>query len=142
MAGEIEVVRQAKADLEAAGQRWETACDAYKITNLAAQRAGWKVVEKTSGDNCQGRKVDGIITGGRFIDCLIAAGPPLNRNEPSWQDQGPQGALIALDPYPWPDPITPEPPDPGPGPQPPSDLEARVVKLEAQMNGIARSAGM
>ena len=128
---EVDIVRQAKADLEAAGQTWVTSCDAYKITNLAARRAGWKVVQKTSGDNCEGRKVDGLIVDGRVIDCLRSAGPPLNQNEPVWQDLGPQNALVAIDPLPWPDPVKP---DPDPDPELPSrDLVQRVERLELQV---------
>lgn len=127
-------VEKAKADLEAAGQTWNTGCDAYRITNLVAQRLGLKVVQKTSGDNCEQRKVDGIIENGRLIDILVAAGPPLNRNTPAWQDQGPQAALVAMEPFPWPDPAVPAP---GPDPEPvPDDLEARVAALETQVRKL------
>ena len=129
MAGETAIIAKAKADLEAQGQQWETSCDAYRITNLAAQRtAGWKVVEKTSGDNCQGRKVDGIIANGNLYDILVGAGPPNNENKPSWQLVGPQNALVALDPYPWPDPANR--PDPVPEPEPNPDADEVLRKLE------------
>lgn len=127
----LEVVQKAKIDLINTGQTFTTGCDAYRITNLAAQRAGWKVIEKTSGDNCNGRKVDGLIVDGRAIDCLQNAGPPLNGNIPVWQDLGPQAALVALPPVH--DPIDDgiDPPIP-----PSGDLEARVVALEQQMDYV------
>jgi len=111
----VDVIIKAKQDLEAIGQQWNTPCDAYRITNLAAQRAGWKLIQKTSGDNCQGRKVDGLIVEGMAIDCLKSAGPPVNANEPTWQVLGPQNALIALDPMHDPIDDNPNPPDPDNG---------------------------
>ena len=147
MAGETAIIAKAKADLEASGQQWETSCDAYRITNLAAQRtAGWKVVEKTSGDNCQGRKVDGIIANGNLYDVLVGAGPPNNENKPSWQLVGPQNALVALDPYPWPDPANRPDPEPEPEPEPPptDDIQRQIEQLtklvlimDAKLNGLA-----
>lgn len=116
-------VERAKADLEAQGQKWETSCDAFKITNLVASRMGLKLVEKLSGDRCMDRKVDGIIENGHWFDILRNAGPPLNENIPAWQDQGPVGNLVAKDPFPV--------DEPGPGPDPnPGDLPARVEALE------------
>lgn len=120
---DINFVIQAKKDLEAQGQKWETACDAFKITNLAASRAGWKLQEKLSGDRCLDRKVDAIITDGHVFDVLINAGPPSNANIPAMQDLGPVGSLVPKDPFPV--------DQPGPDPIPPTgDLEVRVSALE------------
>jgi len=102
----VAIIAKAKNDLEVSGQTFTTDCDAYKITNLAAQRTpGWKVVEKTGGVNCQNRKVDGILADGQLYDVLIGGGPPSNQNTPAWQLIGPQGDLVAKDPYDWPDPV-------------------------------------
>lgn len=133
----VDAVAKAKFDLEQAGQTFTTNCDAYKITNLAAQRMGWKVQEKLGGENCQNRKVDGLIVDGMAIDCLQNAGPPINGNIPVWQVQGPQNAIVAKDPYPQDDPavIIPPKPDPNP-PEPETDLEKRVAALEEQMDYV------
>lgn len=146
MAGETAIIAKAKADLEASGQQWETSCDAYRITNLAAQRTpGWQVVEKTSGDNCQGRKVDGIIANGNLYDVLVGAGPPNNENKPSWQLVGPQNALVGKDPYPWPDPANRPQPEPEPEPNPDADevlrkleqLTRLVLTMDAKIDALA-----
>lgn len=132
-----EIVAKAKADLETAGHEWKTICDAYAITNLAAKRAGWKLVQKTSGDNCQGRKVDGVIPGdGNWYDVLINAGPPLNQNIPAFNLQGPVGNLIGVEPFDWADPTNTPVPSPVPIPEPSSKLEERVAALEQLMDKV------
>lgn len=130
---EIDEVAKAKSDLVAANAPMNTSCDAHRITNLAAYRNGWKLVEKTSGDNCNGRKVDGILKDGGLYDCLINAGPPLNQNEPSWNYQGPQNALVAVDPVA--DPID-SGGGPGPTPIPPidGDVSAKLDVIIAMLN--------
>lgn len=133
---EVDIVRQAKADLIAAGKTFTTAADAFEITNLAAIRGGWKLVEKLSGDNVRGRKVDGLIipAQGVWVDCLRGAGPPLNENEPVWQVMGPIGNLVARDPFPV------DSPNPLPPPTD-SQLEARVAALEERVAALEADGG-
>ena len=129
--------------LEAIGQQWNTSCDAYRITNLVCLRNDWKLVQKTSGDKCQDRKVDGILKDGNLYDCLINAGPPMNSNEPAWSYQGPQNALIPLDPLP--DPIF----DSGGNPNPPiippgetGDINQKLDIIIAMLNDAKKPKHM
>ena len=128
------VVAQAKADLAAAGRDPHSACGAAEITNLAAwrmQNEGAGLLDKPTGNNCQGYAVDIIAyRDGQIYDVLVNAE---TQNIPAWQP------LTPVDPARWRPPVYPsyypgpiEPPvDPPPvEPPPTSPLEARVARLE------------
>jgi hypothetical protein len=104
----VQAVQQAKDECLALGIDITGPCGALEITNRAAVRNGWKLVEKTTGENCRQRKTDGLIVDGQFVDCLVNAGGvqingeyvPNSGNVPAWQVMGPQGSLVAVDPFP------------------------------------------
>ena len=98
------------------------------------QAQGYGISRKETGT--RGRRYDGLeachdvimLRDGTYWDVLQAAGAA---SVPTW---GPPSGTITDPKRGWVAPIVPQggvvPPDPEP-PQPPSDLEARVAKLEA-----------
>ncbi len=87
MSDHRDLVARIKADLEARGISLAGSCGAFEIT----QRVAWALrgdgaglLEKPSGNNCQGYSVDYVIfSGGRGFDMLGDAG---GANEPRWSE--------------------------------------------------------
>ena len=83
-----------KADLEARGQTWKTNCDAFQITGRVAwalRNHGALLIKKHQPqngcyavNNAPGVSHDAIAFPDGWVDCLVDAGPPENRNVPAW----------------------------------------------------------
>lgn len=126
-----DVVEREKAKLVAAGADLSGPCGAFSITKAVAwalRGEGAGLLDKPSGNNCQGYSVDIVAyKDGSIFDILGDGG---GANEPQWN------ASDAVDPARWRPAIDPggDPePDPGPTPSPcPSvDLEPVQAHLEA-----------
>jgi hypothetical protein len=101
-----DVIRQAKADLLAAGIDLRGTCGAFQITELAAWRMradGAGLLVKTSGDNCRGFSKDVIcFADGTGYDVLVDAG---GENVPTWQRKDDNFAAGWAPANPVPDPV-------------------------------------
>lgn len=133
-----EVVAQAKAQLQAQGADLSGPCGAWQITRVVAwtlQSEGVGLLDKPSGNNCQGYSVDFITyADGSGVDILGDAG---GANLPGWDVAEPPGALLGRWRQPVPPIPTPVPPQPVPSPVPttgvdPTDLVQRLMRIENQ----------
>jgi len=126
----LDVVRRVKAELEAAGVDLAGPCGALQITNRVALALGAGLLQKATGNNCNGRAVDYIVfRGGPAVDILGDAG---GANIPQWsEDTDP--TLLARWAPPFPleagggDPPPPGHTDP---PSTPVDVLGRLQHLE------------
>lgn len=131
----VDVVAQAKADLQAAGTDFASPCGAFSITKLVAWRLrgeGAGLLAKPSGNNCQGFSVDRIIyRDGLSYDILGSAGDP-GGSIPGWGGETNEGAAA------WRDPIDPGPIGPPQPPLPPSvDLTQVLNRLKVLEDAVA-----
>lgn len=130
----LEIVRQTKAALEAAGEDLSGPCGAWKITQRVAwalRDSGAGLHHKPGGNNCQGYSVDVVIwPDGHYFDDLIDAG---GANVPSWQPHQGDAQFWRPPVDPGDVPAPPDPPDPPPDPPDPPvppDLEPILTRLD------------
>jgi hypothetical protein len=133
-----ETVEQVKADLVARGVDLSGPCGAFQITRRVAwalRDSGAGLLEKRSGNNCEGYATDVICyPDGSTFDILEDGG---GINKPRWAQHIPHDPAVAaryrpaIDPGDGPKP-EPEPePEPEPKPEPkPVDLSALLAQIQ------------
>lgn len=143
MRDNTDIVAQVKADLEARGVNLSGPCGAFEITRRVAwalRGDGVGLLQKTSGNNCNGCSVDVVCyRDGTWVDVLINSE---TENRPAWQ-VGPD----KLDPSRWLPPIdpggTPAPvPEPTPAARPADDeLDKLLIATGQLIDGIESLTG-
>jgi hypothetical protein len=115
-----DVVAKVKNDLAARGMDFTGPCGAFSITRRVAwalREEGAGLLQKTSGNNCEGCAVDVVFyRDGTWVDCLVNSE---TENRPAWQV-----GQDKLDPGRWiaPTQMDPDvPPNPAPAPAPVPD---------------------
>lgn len=134
-----ETVETVKAYLEARGEDLSGPCGAFKITKRVAwalKDTGAGLLEKTSGNNCEGYAADVICyPDGRTFDILEDGG---GKNGPRWAQHLPHDPAVAaryrpaIDPGDVPDSGNQNKPDPGGNKPDPGtvDLSALLAQIQ------------
>jgi hypothetical protein len=141
----VDVVRQVKAELVAAGEDLSspgdaTPCNPFKVTVRVAWRLraeGVGLIRKPGGNNCRAHSVDAVMFhDGMVYDLLIGSG---ESNTPAWNNTD------VRPPSDWEAPIDPgdiDPPPPPPPPPPPVvDLRPILTRLDALELEASRHQG-
>lgn len=124
---QVEVVSAVKNDLIARNVNLSGPCGAFEITKRVAwilRSQGYGLLDKPSGNNCQGYSVDFLVTpalGG--IDILVDGG---GENTPAWSESEPPGAFAGRFRAPF-DPGDVAVPNPGTPVPNPGTLEQQIL---------------
>lgn len=130
---QADVVATVKASLQARGVSLADSCGAFEVTRRVAwqlRATGAGLLDKPSGNQCQGRAVDIIVyPDGRAVDILSDAG---GVNGPTWNEIEPVEASRWRQPT---DPGDSAPPSTG---QPPVIVQAPAVDLSGVLVAIGQ----
>lgn len=133
---QVELVQAVKNDLVARHVDISGPCGAFEITKRVAwilREQGYGLLDKPSGNNCQGYSIDFLVTpalGG--IDILGDAG---GDNTPAWGESEPPGTFAGRFRAPFDPGDTPTPPPPpGGNPGPPPATSGQLDRIESKID--------